>query len=237
MIHFEALQDLGARVALYTERRDGNCSPAADEPGQAVAARRAVCEAVDVDPRALVGLHQVHGNTVVVADAGDRGRGAESLDNALADADGLVTREPGVALIILAADCVPVYLIDPETRAIGLLHAGRLGTLANIAAAAVRLMTTEFDVPPERLHALIGPSAGPEAYEVSPQIAAGFALAGLPVRGRHLDLWQANVQQLVTAGVPREQITVAGLCTIQDGRFFSHRAEPSGERNMAVFMA
>ncbi len=137
---------------------------------------------------------------------------------------------------MFVADCVPVYLLDPETGGGGLVHAGREGTYRGISPLAVEAMQREFGTKPTDLHALIGPSAGPCCYEVSPELAHAFAEAGLPVDGRHLDLWQANAQQLTAAGLSPGRITVSGICTICDGRFHSHRAQPNAGRNMALLM-
>ena len=147
--------------------------------------------------------------------------------------DGLIAREPSLPIGVLVADCVPVYFFDPIRRAGGIVHAGRAGTYLRIVENAIHALEREQGVSPGDLHALIGPSAGPCCYEVSEEIARDFDISGLPVSGRYLDLWQANVLQLEGCGVPRTHIGVAGLCTLCDGRFHSHRRNPDGGRNLA----
>jgi copper oxidase (laccase) domain-containing protein len=83
------------------------------------------------------------------------------------------------------------------------------------------------------IHAVIGPSAGPCCYEVSPEIAHLWTTLGLPVTGRMLDLWGAAVMQLESRGVPREQISVSGFCTICTDRFYSYRRGDDRPRNLA----
>jgi len=146
----------------------------------------------------------------------------------------MVTDVAGLPLAVFVADCVPVYLFDPQRRATGLVHAGREGTRQQVGPKALHVLTREFGSRPGDVHALIGPSAGPCCYEVSTAIAQDFARAGLPVRGRHLDLWQANARQLVAAGVPEEQVAISGMCTICDGRFHSYRRDGGSARNMAL---
>lgn len=234
MIRFPSLERLGLAIAAFSEKNDGDCRYSEDN-GAGVGRVR-MCQTLGVDPGSLVGAHQVHGVRVVAVTEADRGRGAQERAAALPETDGLITNVPALPITILVADCVPVYLFDPTVRAGGILHAGRVGTYGNIAAQGVAVMTEAFGCRPGNLHAVIGPSAGPERYEVSPGMADEWRAAGLPARERFLDLWEANVRQLVEAGLPHNQVTVAGLCTISDSRFYSHRRDACGGRNMALLM-
>jgi YfiH family protein len=164
---------------------------------------------------------------VAVAGDGDRGKRFDATD-------GLVTAVAGLPLAILVADCVPVYLVDPVRRAVGLVHAGREGVRQGISAAAVRAMVDGLGCDPAQIHAVIGPSAGPCCYEVSDEMAEQFRSLGLAVAGRRLNLWESNVSQLVGAGVARSRIEVSGVCTICGGVFFSYRRDGGSRRNMAV---
>lgn len=206
-------------MAAISEMVDGDCG--ADER------RAAFCRGMGVDAGQLVCGRQVHGMVVAVAREEDRGR-------RLPATDGLVTDVPGLPMAISVADCVPVYLFDPHRRAIGLVHAGREGTRLDIAASAIHAMCTKLGCRADDIHAVIGPSAGPCCYEVSEPMAEDFCALGLPVSGRHLDLWESNARQLSRAGVPRSQIEAASLCTICGNRFFSHRRDSDGKRNMAL---
>ena len=231
MIHFPELESLGLRVAAMTERCDGDCRTAG--PGSP---RDACCGVLGVPPESLVCGRQVHGVTIAVAGEEARGRGAPGHETALPATDGLLTALPGLPLAVFVADCVPVFLFAPEAGAAGLVHAGRQGTRANIVGRAVRLLVERLGAAPGGVHALIGPSAGPGRYEVSESLAADWEEAGLPCRGRLLDLWEANRRQLCAAGVPDHQIHLAGICTIEDGRFFSYRRGDQTSRNMALLM-
>ncbi len=124
-------------------------------------------------------------------------------------------------------------------------HAGWLGTVRGAAASAVRAMTARYGSKPAEVLAAIGPSIGPDHYEVGPDVAEqvkhafGEAASGLITdrNGRtYLDLWSANRVQLQTLGV--EQIEVAGLCTachLDD--WFSHRAEKGRTGRFGALMA
>ena len=166
----------------------------------------------------LARVRQVHGAAVRVVRAGD-------LDAPVPDADALITNVPGLAVAVVAADCVPVLLADPRTGAVAAVHAGWRGTAANVVGATVATLTQAFDARPDTLVAAIGPSIGACCYEVGEELLAAFAAAGhtsadlaewfaRDQAGRlRLDLWQANADLLVGAGVPRAQVHVAGLCT------------------------
>jgi purine-nucleoside/S-methyl-5'-thioadenosine phosphorylase / adenosine deaminase len=231
VIRFSGFEQLGVAVAAFSDRSDGDCSLTAGSAG-----RERLCAQCHVDPSHLVCARQVHGIQVVRARESDRGRGALAWDRALPDTDGIVTDVPGLPLAILVADCVPLYLYDPRRGAVGLVHAGRRGTLDDIVGRAVAALEHEFDCHPEHLHALVGPSAGPEHYEVSCEIAREFSDAGLPARGRLLDLWEANARLLTRAGIPREHVSITAICTLSDTRFHSYRRDAGNRRNMALLV-
>jgi purine-nucleoside/S-methyl-5'-thioadenosine phosphorylase / adenosine deaminase len=140
---------------------------------------------------------------------------------------------PEVTLYMRFADCVPMFLCDPTRGAVGIAHAGWLGTVRGAATAAVQAMRRQFGSRPAEILAAIGPSIGPDHYEVREDVTAEVERAFGPESHRllenrdgrtYLDLWAANRLQLEQAGV--EQIEVAGLCTachLDD--WFSHRAE------------
>lgn len=170
---------------------------------------------------------QVHSADVVVAAA------ARPVDEPHSRADIILTRSPAVTLYMRFADCVPVMLYDPTHGAVGLAHAGWLGTVRGAARVAVEAMQSEFGSRPGDILAAIGPSIGPDHYEIGAdvreQVTAAFgrdALSLIEYRDArsYLDLWAANRLQLHQAGV--EHIEVAGLCTAcHTDDWFSHRAE------------
>lgn len=222
MIRFREFESLGLGLAAMSDKSDGDCALALGLEGI-----RDLCGACGINPAGVARVRQVHGTHIVEASDSP---GIE------VEADGLMTRAHGRPIGVGVADCVPIFLFDPVARCAAVVHAGREGTLRAIATAAVECLVEAFAAAPGRLHALIGPSAGPCCYEVSAPMVQHFTGAGLPVNGRKLDLWTANAQQLVRAGVPESAIRVSGICTICDGRFFSHRADGSGCRNIALLM-
>lgn len=184
-------------------------------------------------------VRQVHGAVVRVVRAGE-------LDGPVPDADAVVTRDPGVAVAVVAADCVPVLLADPVTGAVAAVHAGWRGTAANIVAAAVKTLTREWGVDPASFIAAIGPSIGPCCYAVGAELVTAFEQAGHPRecvsqwfstqdQRLVLDLWTANRDLLERAGVAAKNIHVAGLCTQTHREVFeSFRAEGAEAGRMAA---
>ncbi len=142
-------------------------------------------------------------------------------------ADGLITREPELALVIFTADCVPVLLQGPGV--VAAVHAGWRGTAKQIAAKAVR----EMGCDPKEIQAFIGPSIGACCYEVGDEVRdamkAAMGAEALPFfQGRNIDLKGLNRRQLELAGV--ERIEVSPICNYcSHDRYWSHRYT-AGER-------
>jgi hypothetical protein len=165
-------------------------------------------------PAGIRTLKQIHSGSVLdVMTADDTCQG-----------DALVSNQPGVRIGIRTADCVPILLADPVTRAVAAVHAGWRGSAANIVSAAVRKMSAR----PEDVRAAIGPSIGVCCYEVGPEVARQFGKwlpelnsAADPVR---LDLPAVNEAQLRALGMTN--IWKSGECTFcLAERFFSFRRE------------
>jgi polyphenol oxidase len=182
-----------------------------DAPANVEENRRRLCGAIDADPIRLTMNRQVHAATVNRAAAGDRGK----------DGDGLWSDEPGVPMLKVTADCLPVALARQNGRpALALLHAGRLGLLEGILEAGVAALGGG------RIAAVIGPAIGPCCYEVGNDIGDPYRwrFGADAVRGRNLDLWTVAERLLCDAGV--RSVARLDLCTACDPtRFFSHRRD------------
>jgi polyphenol oxidase len=236
LFHFGSLSLPGV-VHAVTTRSAGSLSFAVgDDPGDVRRRRRALADALGIEPRQFVCAQQVHGALVARIGAGERERGAWSREDAIPGADALITDEPGVFPMLLFADCVPVLLVDPRRRAVGLAHAGWQGTARAIAARTVEAMRAELGCEPADLRAAIGPAIAGCCYEVSDEVAAAV-VAAAPGRadevaregrrGRpHVDLAAANRAQLLAAGLSEENVELSEQCTTcRVDRYFSHRAE------------
>lgn len=233
MQRFDALLNAGARVAVMSDVTDGDCG----WEGAITGARNHFLAGLPIESGSWAIQRQVHGSVVRPVTRESAGLGATTPDTSPGDGDGLITREPGLALGVTVADCVPILLFDPSTGAIGALHAGRAGTVAGIATEGVLKLVSEYGVEPKNVLAVVGPSAGPCCYEVSPALRDECVQQGVIARGPYLDLWESNRRQLRGAGVQDAHITVLGECTICTTGFHSYRREQTTARNLAVIMA
>lgn len=139
-----------------------------------------VAQALHVSVRDMVFTDQTHTSNVRVVTEKDRGKGITHKRD-YQDIDGLVTNVPGIVLCAFFADCVPIYLVDPVHRAIGLVHSGWRGTAASIAQAALDRMGDVYGTKPEQVLAAVGPSICRECYEVGGDVAEAFSDAfGIP---------------------------------------------------------
>jgi YfiH family protein len=148
----------------------------------------------------------------------------------------MVTNVPNICLTVLLADCVPILLYDPSKVVIGAVHAGWKGTLRLIAQEAVKVFQEYFGSSSRDILCGIGPSIGPCCYQVGPEVISQVKgvlgskqdyVINESAEGRgHLDLWTANFRQLVEAGISKENIELAKVCTCDRAElFFSYRGE------------
>jgi hypothetical protein len=149
--------------------------------------------------------------------------------------DGHVTDRAGLLLTVSVADCVPVFVVDPETRAVALVHSGWRGTAAGIVERAIHRLVESWQSPPGRLWLHCGPSICGECYEVGPEVHAGVHPDREPPAGNTpIDLRAAIAARAVAAGLPPEHVSVSSHCTLcGDPDFFSHRGGSPG-RQMGV---
>ena len=223
--------DLSGAQALFTTRRGGfsqgpyaslNLGRLTDDRPDAVRRNRSQLEArMGVRPAYI---RQVHGTFVrTIAATGDVGVAPlPDGDVELLEADGQATRLPGVAPMVMTADCLPIALAGPG--AVAMLHAGWRGLAGGIVAGGVlALRELGVDGP---LEAAIGPGAGGCCYEVGEEVQRAFAGYGEHVvSGRNLDLKAAAREDLLRAGV--RTVHDVGLCTIcsDESLFFSNRRD------------
>lgn len=181
------------------------------------------------NPEAQVTLRQIHSDRVVNAD------GVKSREK---EGDALVTDCVGKSIGIRTADCVPILLLDCRTRAIGAIHAGWRGTLAEIAMRAIEKMREDFETDPADVYVAMGPCVRQCCYAVDREVADKFSQIfpewpSATTNKRTLDLPEANRRQMQDAGVSPQRIFDCGLCTTcQSADFYSFRREPENPGRM-----
>lgn len=229
----------GVGVAPYDTLNLG--ANVGDAPASVAANRARVWSDLGFAERQVALAEQVHGDGVAVVKAGT---GSVPIPGV----DALVTNVPDLLLMLFFADCVPVYLVDPTRKVIGLAHAGWRGTEANIAAKTVRTLSEEFGSLPSSCIAAIGPSIGGDSYEVGPEVADRFrtqpgsrAANVIMPRNEMTGTYTLNLRaviflQLLSAGLKAESIAVCDEDTFRNRRdFFSYRRDGATGR-MGAFL-
>jgi len=248
---FESLAEAGAHNAVVTRHGGVSSHPWAslnlggtvgDSPSCVTENRTRLFKALNRSVNSVFDVWQVHGVEVVCSDH------PRPLDQTHQKADAILTDNPDVTLFMRFADCVPIFLHDPHKKVVGLVHAGWKGTMKGVISRSVEVMIEQYGSNPAEILAAIGPSIGPDHYEIGEdvvaQVQAAFGKAsqqfmrkiqgvpspeaqGIQSNGEDrfkLDLWQANYYLLQQAGV--KKIIFSGICTachLED--WYSHRAE------------
>jgi YfiH family protein len=180
---------------------------------------QAIAASLRADRGGLLRVRQVHGREVRVVAAADPVPDPSLLPHG----DAIVSNRAGAVLAVVVADCVPLLLADPRLGAAAAVHAGWRGTCAGVTGAAVEAMRRTWGSSPDDLVGAMGPSIGPDDYEVGETLIDAFRDAGHGASvdrwfsrrdgTLRLDLWRANVDQLEAAGVRPDRISTAGLST------------------------
>ena len=250
-LHARRLTEAGFRHG-FTLRQGGVSAPpfdalnlarnVGDDPRAVAENHRLLAAELGYSPEALFELSQVHGAETWCAEAQVP---AESFR--AREGDALLALERGQAVGIRVADCVPVLLADPISGAVGAIHAGWRGVVADIVPRAVRRLMEACGGQAGQLLAAIGPHIGPGAFEIGPEVAE--ALRGAIPEDAHVvleraprphaDLGRAVRAQLLRAGLSAARVETVGGCTYADPqRFFSFRRDGARSgRHLAVIVA
>jgi polyphenol oxidase len=189
-----------------------------------------------VAPERMFRPTQVHGDAVVVVPS--TSAAADEVCSSAADI--IMTNRNGLAVAVQSADCVPLLFHDPASGAVAAAHAGWRGTAAGVAQSAVRAMAEHFGTRPADLVVAIGPSIGPCCYRVGDELPGRFGPAGRRwfyrlADGWMMNLWNANRDQLIDAGVGGENVHVAELCTAMHADLFdSYRRDGPAAGRLAA---
>lgn len=253
---FPLLEETGLVRHLFSTRKGGvstgvygtmNLSYSRGDLKEAVDENfRRMAEIFEAGPERFVCSKQTHTINVRRVTEMDCGKGVIRPTD-YEDVDGLITNVPGIILSTSYADCVPLYFVDKENKAIGLSHSGWRGTVARMGKATLDAMAREFGTKPEHVVAAVGPSICVDCYEVSEDVAAEFrksfpdSYAEFLKNGKYegkyqLDLWKANKRVLLDAGIMPENIAITDICTCCNSEYlYSHRAS-NGQRGALAAM-
>lgn len=189
-----------------------------------------------IDCNSMVLSSQQHGTNIKIVYEQDKGKGittAKDYDNI----DGLITNIRNIHLVTFYADCVPLFFADPARQVVGIAHSGWKGTADRIAEKMVQFFCRSFQSKLSDIHVAIGPSIGPCCYEVGEEVAVFFDQDVKKYRlyGKYtIDLWKANKNILINAGVLGKNVECSELCTMcNKDMFFSHRGH-KGRRGTMI---
>lgn len=170
----------------------------------------------------LLFTRQVHGCDFIVA-----GKDFPFEQKKPLKGDAIITNRPGVAIMVMQADCQGVILYDPQNKVAATVHCGWKGQTLNILSRVVHAMGAVFGTIPDDIRAAIGPSLGPCCAEFK-----GYrdlfptSFQEFRIGENHFDLWAISVRQLQICGLKKQNIQVAGICTrCATDSFFSYRGE------------
>jgi len=199
-----------------------------------------LCKAFDIIPDDIIVSRQVHGTNIRVITQHDRDK---LFSSERVEADGMITDDPTLTLMVFGGDCVPILLHDPIRGVVGAVHAGWRGTAADIAGTAIRKMQTEFACNPSDIHAAIGPCISKCCFETNNDVTDSLlealgsnAMVCISRRGSKcmVDLKEANKLFLTGAGV--SNISISDECTsCLHGKYWSHR-KTKGKRGSHAAM-
>lgn len=175
--------------------------------------------------------HQVHGTDCRIITAAHAHMADDELFADLDGVDALVTAERNIVIGVSTADCIPVLLFDTKRNVAAAVHAGWRGTVKNIVAAALNVMTGEFGSAPADVKAVIGPGISMKNFEVGQEVFDKFDKQGYDMtrisrmfNKWHIDLPLCNELQLEACGVKKANIRQTGICTYDNvDTFFSAR--------------
>ncbi len=209
-----------------------------DKPDAVRENRRRAMAQLDCAYEDLTTLSQIHSTEVVTL---DRPLSPESRP----EADGLVTKQRGLVLGVLSADCAPLLFVDPKAGVIGAAHAGWRGALDGVGEATLAAMEA-LGASRKQIRAAIGPCIAQTSYEVGPEFKARFIEAdpdniayfeeGIADR-LHFDLKSYLADRLARSGLAEVSVEPADTCA-EELRFFSYRrATKQGERDFGTLLS
>lgn len=226
-------------ICAFNMRSCGNMSLFYGDTKDSLENRKNFLNSLGIAYHNLVCAKQIHGSRVRYIQETDRGKGALAYNTAIDDTDAFITDKTNLPLAIFTADCLPIFLYDPATPAIGLIHAGWRSTKENITVKAVQFMQEKFSTQVKDLYVGLGTAIRGCCYKVGREFNSLFPSDLIQRNGDYyLDLARINKIQLLDLGVKEINIFDSKICTYcQNKDFFSYRREGSAcGRIMSVMM-
>ncbi len=240
-------------IALTTDRNGGSSLNSYDNFNQAFHVgdnpsavkhnREILCRELNIAPSMLITPRQMHTDGIIKVDKSMMGSGSFDFESGIADCDALYTYDNEIAIGVFHADCLPLFLYVPSRKIVGVIHAGMEGSLKAITKKAILHIIKNEQIKKEDIFVHLGPSICFYHYKIDNTlkeriVAMGdyFPRALKLINGEiMLDIPMLNLLQLNEVGIPKENITMADLCTFEDEtRFYSYRRNKTTGRHISV---
>jgi len=228
--HFCTSREGGVSVGNYASF---NLSPfSGDNPNHFDRNSYLLANQLGISPENIIIPFQTHETEIRSIDRKFLSLPAAEKQEYLSGVDALITNLPNVCIGITTADCVPLLFFDPIQKVVAAAHAGWRGTCGRIAEKTVRAMMHQFNSHPGDILVAIGPSISANAYNIGKELVDNFESAGFNTTDIFetrdevifLDLWKANRNSLLDAGIQPEHIETSGICTFTEHeKLFSAR--------------
>ena len=222
------------------------------DEAQSVRENRAIiAKYLGVEPNRISCGNQVHGLKAVEITEDLIGAGAFGEDTAIDDCDAVFTNLPHVPLFLFTADCVGVGIYDAKHHAIATAHSGWRGAIGRLPVLTIEAMKEAYGTEFKDCYIYLGPSIGPESFEVDIELGKRFELAWRDMTDRdasdvvnysgdkldkaYINLWNFIGEDLVVNGVPPENITIGGTDSVSEVDCYSYRREAGLTGRMALF--
>ena len=222
-----------------------------DKPQHVRENRAIVANYLGVEPDRISCGNQVHGLKAVEITEELVGAGAFGEDTAIDDCDAVFTKLPNVPLFLFTADCVAVGIYDAKHHAMATVHAGWRGAIGHLPVLTIETMKEAYGTEFKDCYVYLGPSIGPESFEVDGELGKRFEIAWRGMTDRsvadivnypgdkldkaYINLWNFIAEGLMVNGVPKENIAIGGTDTVTDKACYSYRRESGKTGRMALF--
>ena len=222
-----------------------------DKPQHIRENRAIVANYLGVEPDRISCGNQVHGLKAVEITEELIGAGAFGEDTAIDDCDAVFTKLPNVPLFLFTADCVAVGIYDAKHHAMATVHAGWRGAIGHLPVLTIEAMKEAYGTEFKDCYVYLGPSIGPESFEVDVELGKRFEIAwrgmtdrsvadivnypGCKLDKAYINLWNFIAEGLMVNGVPKENIAISGTDTVTDRDCYSYRRESGKTGRMALF--
>ena len=237
----------GTSLRDQTKKEENSMALHTGNDGTAIIENReALMKELNHDLKHCVFANQTHSCHIHKVTKEDLGKGAYSIDNAIADCDALYTREKNILIGVFTADCVPILIYDRGQGIIAAIHAGWKGTVQEITKKMLHTLIYEEDSDPKELYAYLGPAIDLFSFEVGEDVIAQVKQMSFPTEsffiakgnGKYLlDNKRLNMQMMLDAGIPDTHIFMHHADTFENEEdFFSYRKNKDRGRNLTFIL-